>query len=176
MTAFLISTAVIFVAELGDKSQLMAMTFAARFKWWVVLLGITAATALTHIASVGIGYFIGASFEKYQGPIAIVAGIAKATLPPNPKVPWDGWLADYATIREAIDILVETETERLGAEVQVLLDEHLAVLGNPHDPERGVGGDRAQHGLDGLERQRRVLAVDQQPVVSRRRSDLRHVG
>lgn len=35
--------------------------------------------------------------------IAIVAGIAKATLPPNPKVPWDGWLADYATIREAIE-------------------------------------------------------------------------
>jgi putative Ca2+/H+ antiporter (TMEM165/GDT1 family) len=28
--AFLLSTAVIFVAELGDKSQLMAMTFAAR--------------------------------------------------------------------------------------------------------------------------------------------------
>jgi len=27
--AFLLSTAVIFVAELGDKSQLMAMTFAA---------------------------------------------------------------------------------------------------------------------------------------------------
>lgn len=29
MYAFLLSTAVIFVAELGDKSQLMAMTFAA---------------------------------------------------------------------------------------------------------------------------------------------------
>ena len=28
MSAFLLSTAVIFVAELGDKSQLMAMTFA----------------------------------------------------------------------------------------------------------------------------------------------------
>lgn len=32
MYAFLLSTTVIFVAELGDKSQLMAMTFAARYR------------------------------------------------------------------------------------------------------------------------------------------------
>jgi len=34
---------------------------------------------------------------------AIIAGIAKAALPPNPRVPWDGWVADYATIRDAIE-------------------------------------------------------------------------
>ncbi|AVR96818.1 FdhF/YdeP family oxidoreductase [Pseudoduganella armeniaca] len=33
---------------------------------------------------------------------AIVAGIAKATLAPNPRVDWDGWVADYAAIRTAI--------------------------------------------------------------------------
>jgi molybdopterin-dependent oxidoreductase alpha subunit len=33
---------------------------------------------------------------------AIVAGIAKATLAPNPNVPWDGWVGDYARVREAI--------------------------------------------------------------------------
>ena len=33
----------------------------------------------------------------------IVAGIAKATLPPNPRVPWDRWVEDYARIREAIE-------------------------------------------------------------------------
>ena len=43
MYAFLLSTAVIFVAELGDKSQLMAMTFATRYRARDVLLGITAA-------------------------------------------------------------------------------------------------------------------------------------
>src|SRR3546814_10277341 len=32
MYAFLLSTVVIFVAELGDKSQLMAMTFATRYR------------------------------------------------------------------------------------------------------------------------------------------------
>lgn len=34
---------------------------------------------------------------------AIVAGIAKATLSPNPNVPWDAWVADYALIREGIE-------------------------------------------------------------------------
>ncbi|MEE1656235.1 FdhF/YdeP family oxidoreductase [Microvirga sp. CF3062] len=33
----------------------------------------------------------------------IVAEIAKATLPPNPKVPWDDWVADYARVRDAIE-------------------------------------------------------------------------
>ncbi|TWI69199.1 molybdopterin-dependent oxidoreductase alpha subunit [Pseudoduganella lurida] len=33
---------------------------------------------------------------------AIVAALAKATLLPNPKVDWDGWVADYSTVRNAI--------------------------------------------------------------------------
>ncbi len=76
MYAFLLSTAVIFVAELGDKSQLMAMTFAARYRARDVLIGITVATALVHLASVGIGAFIGDRFAEKQGPIAVVAGLA----------------------------------------------------------------------------------------------------
>ena len=35
---------------------------------------------------------------------AIVAGIAKATFPPNPKVKWDEWVGDYALIRDLIAI------------------------------------------------------------------------
>lgn len=76
MYAFLLSTAVIFVAELGDKSQLMAMTFAARYRVRDVLIGITAATALVHLASVGIGALIGDAFADYQGAISVVAGVA----------------------------------------------------------------------------------------------------
>ena len=45
MNGFLAATAisfgVIFVAELGDKSQLMALTFATRYRPWPVLVGIT---------------------------------------------------------------------------------------------------------------------------------------
>jgi putative Ca2+/H+ antiporter (TMEM165/GDT1 family) len=76
LSAFWISTVVIFVAELGDKSQLMALTFAARYRARDVLLGITVATLVVHLASVAIGYLVGASFGDYQGAISIVAGLA----------------------------------------------------------------------------------------------------
>ncbi|AWB91875.1 TMEM165/GDT1 family protein [Aeromicrobium chenweiae] len=76
MYAFLLSTAVIFVAELGDKSQLMAMTFATRYRVRDVIIGITVATAIVHLASVGIGAWIGDSFADSQHIISIVAGVA----------------------------------------------------------------------------------------------------
>lgn len=40
---------------------------------------------------------------QLKSEVAIVAGMAKATLPPNPKLDWDGWTADYARIRDAIE-------------------------------------------------------------------------
>ena len=76
MYAFLLSTAVIFVAELGDKSQLMAMTFATRYTVRQVLIGITVATAVVHLASVGIGQVVGSQFADSQWIISIVAGAA----------------------------------------------------------------------------------------------------
>ncbi len=76
MYAFLLSTVVIFVAELGDKSQLMAMTFATRYKVRDVLIGITVATAVVHLASVAIGAAVGTAFSEYQGAISVVAGLA----------------------------------------------------------------------------------------------------
>jgi putative Ca2+/H+ antiporter (TMEM165/GDT1 family) len=55
MSAFVISFAVIFVAELGDKSQLVALWFATRYHWLNVILGVTAATLLVHLGSTAIG-------------------------------------------------------------------------------------------------------------------------
>ena len=74
LSAFLISFGVIFVAELGDKSQLMALTFATRYPAGVVLAAITAATALVHAASVAIGAALGAALPTR--PIAVIAGVA----------------------------------------------------------------------------------------------------
>jgi Ca2+/H+ antiporter, TMEM165/GDT1 family len=74
VSAFLLSTSVIFVAELGDKSQLMAITFAARFRALPVLIGITVATTIVHLASVLLGAALGAAIPS--GPISILAGLA----------------------------------------------------------------------------------------------------
>lgn len=74
LVALGVSFGVIFVAELGDKSQLIALTFATRFKPVPVLIGITIATALVHLASVAIGYGLGATLPT--GWIALGAGVA----------------------------------------------------------------------------------------------------
>jgi putative Ca2+/H+ antiporter (TMEM165/GDT1 family) len=53
---------VIFLAEIGDKTQLAAMTLAAQSrKPWAVLIG--ASVALTLVSAIGIG--IGAAIGEY---------------------------------------------------------------------------------------------------------------
>ncbi len=37
-----------------------------------------------------------------KSEVAIVAGLAKATLPPRAAVPWDAWTGDYALVRDEI--------------------------------------------------------------------------
>src|SRR6478735_2218647 len=74
MQAFLLSFGVIFVAELGDKSQLMALAFATRYRPVPILIGITIATALVHAVSVFVGAVIGARIPTHA--VNIVAGMA----------------------------------------------------------------------------------------------------
>jgi molybdopterin-dependent oxidoreductase alpha subunit len=45
----------------------------------------------------------GPASPQLKSEIAIVAGIAAATLPPNPKVNWDEWTGDYGLIRDLIE-------------------------------------------------------------------------
>jgi Ca2+/H+ antiporter, TMEM165/GDT1 family len=74
VTSTAIGFAVIFVAELGDKSQLMAMLFATRYHPAPVLAGICIATTAVHAVSVGIGHGLGAVLPTSW--ITVVAGLA----------------------------------------------------------------------------------------------------
>lgn len=55
MWAFLVSLGLVFAAEMGDKTQLVALAFATRFRALTVLLGVFAATILVHLLSVFLG-------------------------------------------------------------------------------------------------------------------------
>ncbi len=74
LVALAVSFGVIFVAELGDKSQLMALAFATRYRTVPILIGITIATAVVHLASVAIGHGLGATLPT--GWISLLAGLA----------------------------------------------------------------------------------------------------
>ena len=74
MDAFVLSFGVIFLAELGDKSQLMALAFATRFPAVPVLIAITIATAIVHLGSVALGATVALALPT--NVIAIVAGLA----------------------------------------------------------------------------------------------------
>jgi putative Ca2+/H+ antiporter (TMEM165/GDT1 family) len=74
LTSILVSFGVVFLAELGDKSQLITMTYALRHRWWVVLSGVGIASFLVHGLSVTIGHFLGLSLPRQ--PIAFAAALA----------------------------------------------------------------------------------------------------
>lgn len=59
METVLVSAAMVAIAEIGDKTQLLAIVLAARFRKPVpILLGILAATLLNHAAAASAGYLV----------------------------------------------------------------------------------------------------------------------
>ena len=59
MYAILLSAGLVFIAELGDKSQLMSMTFATRYRARTVIIGAGVACALINFVSAFMGNLIG---------------------------------------------------------------------------------------------------------------------
>lgn len=78
MTAFLVglgvSAVAIFIAEMGDKTQLVAMSLATRYRALTVLLGITVATAVVHLGSVFVAEVLGAALPTDW--LTLAAGLA----------------------------------------------------------------------------------------------------
>ena len=64
----------IFVAEFGDKSQLLVLAFATRHSAMPVIVGIVVAAALVQGVSVAIGAALGAALPETL--ITVVAGVA----------------------------------------------------------------------------------------------------
>jgi putative Ca2+/H+ antiporter (TMEM165/GDT1 family) len=65
MNAFLVAMSVVALAEIGDKTQLLALLLATQFKKpWPIILGITAATLLNH----GLAGFLGTWITSLLSP------------------------------------------------------------------------------------------------------------
>ncbi len=59
MEAFLVSTGVVALGEMGDKTQLLAIVLAATFRRpWAIVAGIFVATILNHAAAGAVGGWV----------------------------------------------------------------------------------------------------------------------
>lgn len=65
MEAFLVSTGIVALAEIGDKTQLLSLLLAARFrKPWPIILGIFIATVANHACAGAVGTWIASVLGK----------------------------------------------------------------------------------------------------------------
>jgi Ca2+/H+ antiporter, TMEM165/GDT1 family len=74
VTGFFVAFALVFVAEIGDKSQLLVLAFTARYRAAVVLPAIFVATAAIHLLSVSVGAAVARIVPMFW--IQIAAGLA----------------------------------------------------------------------------------------------------
>ena len=59
MDAFFVSTGIVALAEMGDKTQLLALVLAARFrKPWLIVFGIFVATIANHAMAGALGAWV----------------------------------------------------------------------------------------------------------------------
>lgn len=73
--AIVVSVAAVTLAEMGDKTQLLAMAFATKYKASQVLLGVFIATVLNHAAAVAVGNLI-TKVESVQTAIQGIAALS----------------------------------------------------------------------------------------------------
>ncbi len=101
MDAFLVSTGIVALAEIGDKTQLLALVLAARFrKPWPIVLGILVATLVNH----GLAGAVGAWVTAFLGPTTLrwVVGLSFIAMA--------GWML----IPDKLDEVDDDKTARFG--------------------------------------------------------------
>jgi putative Ca2+/H+ antiporter (TMEM165/GDT1 family) len=101
MEAFLISTGIVALAEIGDKTQLLAIVLAARFrKPAPIILGILVATLLNHALAGALGVWI----SRLIGPTGMRWALGVSFL----------LMAIWMLIPDKIDDAEQSSTSKLG--------------------------------------------------------------
>jgi len=86
LQAFLIATGIVALAEIGDKTQLLALVLAARFKRpWPIVAGIAVATLANHALAAAVGHWIalqlGATVLRWAVGLGFIAMAAWMLVP-----------------------------------------------------------------------------------------------
>lgn len=115
-SAYLISVLAVTLAEMGDKTQLLAMAFATRYKASKVLIGVFLATVVNHALAVAAGNFV----TRVPGLGIWIQGIAAASF-----IFFGLW-----TIRGDKLEGEENRTTRFGAVMTVTIAFFIAELGD----------------------------------------------
>jgi putative Ca2+/H+ antiporter (TMEM165/GDT1 family) len=77
LNPFLISTGIVALAEIGDKTQLLALLLALKYrKPWPILAGMLAATLANHAAAGAVGHYLEALIVQWAGPDLLRWGLA----------------------------------------------------------------------------------------------------
>lgn len=72
LIAFIVSAGAVVLAEMGDKTQLLAMAFATKYKASKVMLGVFIATVFNHALAVAAGNWI----TRFEGAQVWIQGLA----------------------------------------------------------------------------------------------------
>ena len=74
MDSLLVAFAVVFLAEFGDKTEILTLALAARYGPWPVLAGVAVTTALLNVVSVTVG--VGLAHALPARAVTVLAGLA----------------------------------------------------------------------------------------------------
>lgn len=75
LIAFIFAAGTVVLAEMGDKTQLLAMAFASKYKAGKVMLGVFIATVLNHALAVAVGNLV-THFQSVQTWIQGIASLS----------------------------------------------------------------------------------------------------
>lgn len=116
MEAFLVSTGVVALAEIGDKTQLLAFMLSARYrKSWPIVMGILVATLVNH----GLAGVLANWLAEYVSPLALGWGLGIVFLA----------MAVWVLIPDKLDD-AEVKASRYGVFVTTLMAFFLAEMGD----------------------------------------------
>lgn len=92
MESLFVPTLIVALAEIGDKTQLLALLLAARFrKPWPIIAGIVAATLANHFAAGAVGAWVASFFSE--------APSVGSSPPPSSPSPCGRWYRTSSTTK-----------------------------------------------------------------------------